>query len=132
MDWLITLHSIWRWGVLLTGIGAVLLGILAATGTRPWDGINDRLGFFFTLAMDIQFLIGIVLWLTQGRWSGGDSFLSWLHPLLMLAAVALAHVGRARSERPKEGKARGMQAALLYGASLLVVLTAIPAYAWPL
>jgi hypothetical protein len=132
MEWLVTVHSVWRWAVLLAAVGALVLAAMAATGSRPWDGNADRTSFFFMLAMDIQFVIGAVLWIVQGRWNGADTFLSWVHPLAMIAAVALAHVGRARADRASEDKAKGMQAALFFGLSLVIVIVAIPFAAWPL
>ena len=132
MEWLVTVHSIWRWAVLLAGIGALALAVMSATGSRPWDGAANRASFFFTLAMDVQFLIGAVLWIVQGRWSGADSFLSWVHPIAMIGAVALSHVGRARADRTQGDSAKGRQAALFFGLSLTVALVAIPLAAWPL
>ena len=50
----------------------------------------------------------------------------------MLGAVALAHVGRARIEAARESRERGARALFFFGASLLVILIAVPLYAWPL
>ena len=132
MEWLVTVHSVWRWAVLLAALGALVLAAMSATGSRPWDGNADRASFFFTLAMDIQLVIGAVLWIAQGRWNGADILLSWVHPLAMIGAVALAHVGRARADRASADKEKGMQAALFFGLSLLIVIVAIPFAAWPL
>ena len=125
-------HSIFRWVVLLTAIGAVALSALAASGSRPWDALSDRFSLFFTIAMDIQLLIGLVLWVVEQRWSISDTFLTWLHPLLMIAAVGLAHVGRVRADRSEGDRQRGTVASLFFGASLIVVVLAIPLSAWPL
>ena len=132
MDWLVSVHSIWRWVVLLAAVGALVLAVMAAAGSRPWDATADRFSFFFTLAMDIQFLIGAVLWLVQGRWSGADTLISWVHPLAMIAAVALAHVGRVRTDRAAGDRNKGRQAALFFGLSLVVVVIAIPLASWPI
>jgi hypothetical protein len=132
MEWLVTFHSIWRWVVLLVALGAIVLAVMSAMGSRPWDGTSDRLSLFFTIVMDIQFLVGAILWIAQNRWDGADPFLSFVHPLLMAAAVALAHVGRARADRAQGDKAKGTQASIFFGASLVVVLLAIPLAAWPL
>lgn len=129
---ILNFHTIFRWAVLLTAIAAVVLAVLSATGSRPWDEVSDRLSLAFTIAMGIQFLIGIALWVAEERWSINDTFLTWAHPVLMTAAVALAHVGRARAEKAVGDKARGTTAALFFGASLLIVLLAIPLNAWPL
>ncbi|HYO48824.1 MAG TPA: hypothetical protein VEW94_03140 [Chloroflexia bacterium] len=132
MDWLIEVHSVFRWVVLLVAVGAIILAVLSALGRREWDGISDRTAFFFTLAMDLQLLIGLVLWLVESRWSSSDTALTWLHPLAMIAAVGLAHVGRVRSDKATASADRGRQAAIFFAASLLVVIIAIPLYSWPL
>jgi hypothetical protein len=131
MELIVTLHNIWRWVVLLVGLGATALAVMSATGARPWDGVSDRLSFFFTLAMDIQLLIGVVVWIGQQRWDGSDTFLSYIHPLLMLAAVALAHVGRARSDRADGSRTKGQQASIFFIVSFIVIVVAIPIAHWP-
>lgn len=132
MEWLATIHSIWRWVVLLVAVGALAFAVMSAMGSRPWDAISDRLSLFFTLAMDIQFLIGAVLWIGQSRWSGANPFISYFHPIAMIAAIALAHVGRVRADRATTDRDKGRQAALFFGLSLVVVLLTIPVAAWPL
>lgn len=132
MELVVTLHDIFRWVVLLVGLGAIVLSVMSATGARPWDGLSDRLSFFFTLAMDIQFLIGAVLWIGQQRWDGANKFLSFIHPLVMIVAVVLAHVGRSRSDSAAEPRAKGQQAAIFFILSFVVILVAIPIAAWPL
>lgn len=131
-EFLINFHSIFRWVVLLAAVGAIALAVMSATGSRPWDALSDRVSLAFTIAMDIQLLIGLVLWVVEQRWSISDAPLTWAHPLLMIAAVGLAHVGRERADKAQGDKQRGRTAALFFGASLLVVLIAIPLYAWSL
>jgi hypothetical protein len=130
MEMLVEIHSVLRWVVLVVGVGALVLAGLAATGTRPWDRVADRAAFFFPLAMDVQALVGIVLWVLGQRWT--TVYLGWIHPLAMIAALGLAHAGRARSERADASRDRGRQAVIFFGASLVVVLLAIPLYSWPL
>lgn len=130
MGWVVTLHSVWRWVVLLLGVGAIVLALMSAARSRPWDALSDRLSFFFTLSMDIQLLIGIVVWVMQSRWNS-DLAIGYLHPLAMLAAVGLAHIGRVRAERMASDADKGKQTALFFIASLVVVLIAIPLSSWP-
>ena len=131
MDILVDIHSVFRWVVLIVALVAIAFAVLAAAGSRPWDRLAERLSFFFPLAMDIQAAIGLVVWVLGSRWSG-DTFLGWIHPGLMLAAVGLAHVGHARSDRAEGSKAKGLQAAIFFDLSLLLVLLAIPVASWPL
>ena len=100
------------------------------TGNRPWDALADRLALFFTISLDIQVLIGLVVWVTQQRWSG-DLFLGYIHPLAMLAAVALAHIGRTRADRASDSREKGRFATLFFVGSFVVILLAIPLGSWP-
>ncbi|MEO8284871.1 MAG: hypothetical protein ABI670_00345 [Chloroflexota bacterium] len=131
MEWLVNVHSVWRWVVLLLALGAIVLALLSAYGGRPWDSLSDRLSLFFTISMDIQLLIGAAVWVTESRWTG-DVVLAWIHPLAMIVAVALAHIGRSRSDRASGDANKGRQAALFFIVSLLVVLIAIPLGSWPI
>ena len=131
MEWVVTVHSYWRWVVLLVGLAAIVLAVMAMTGRRPWDGLSDRLSLFFTITMDIQLLIGIVVWISEQKWSG-DVMLGFVHPLAMIGAVALAHIGRARSDRERDDRQKGRQAALFFVASFVVILVAIPLGSWPI
>lgn len=129
---LVNVHDVFRWVVLAAAVFALALSVMAATGNRPWDALSDRASLIFTITMDIQLLIGLVLWVVEQRWTVADANITWLHPLAMIVAVALAHVGRARSDRAETSRLKGLTATQFFLASLVVVLIAIPLYAWPL
>src|SRR5689334_10675655 len=130
MEWIVTLHSYWRWIVLLAALAAIILALLVSSGSRPWAGAADRAALVFTIAMDVQLLIGVIVWVVEQRWTG-DVVLGWLHPIAMLGAVALAHIGRVRADRATTDRDRGRQAALFFVVSLVVILIAIPLASWP-
>jgi hypothetical protein len=58
----LALHSWLRWVVLLLGILAVVRGIAGASGRRRWTPADERAGLFFTIALDVQLLIGLLLY----------------------------------------------------------------------
>lgn len=130
-EFLVTVHSIFRWVVLLTAALAIAVAVMSATGTRRWGVLGDRSSLIFTIAMDIQFLIGLLVWVLERRWEA-DVALGWFHPLAMLGAVALAHVGRTRADRNATSTDKGRQAAIFFTASLVVILIAIPIGSWPI
>jgi hypothetical protein len=131
MEILVTIHDIWRYAVLIAAVGALALSLMAYLASREWDALTDRFSLFFTIAMDIQVLIGILVWVTDER-ARSDTFLAWIHPGLMLLAAGLAHAGRVFSERLQGSKAKGGTAAAMFAGSLLLVLLAIPLSSWPL
>ncbi len=137
---LLSLHSIVRWVVVIAGVIAVVQALRGLLGRRQWTRLDDRLGLAFTSALDTQLLLGVLLYVVSpliqavfadfGAAMGvtAQRFFAMEHALLMIVAVVLAHVGRARIRRAPDDESRYRQAALFFGLALLVILVAIP---WP-
>jgi hypothetical protein len=49
--------------------------------------------------MDIQLILGLVLWVMQQRWTGVLPLSSWEHPFTMIVGVVLAHMTWTRIKR---------------------------------
>ena len=137
---LLSSHSILRWVVLLAALGAVGLGIAGWRG-RPW-GSHDRIvGRAFVGALDLQILIGLVLYVGLSPIVGAafsnigeamrDRMLRFFlveHLIGMIVAAALAHVGAVRIKKASDDRQRHRTAAVFFGLSLVVILLSIP---WP-
>lgn len=124
---MVLVHSLMRWVVLLAAIAAAV-GYGRARGRSGFDGLTERLGTLYAATIGIQLLLGVVLWVIEGRWSGGNVFLSFIHPVMMLAATAIASAGVARARR-NHSATTGLIAVL---ASVVIVVLAVPSTAWPL
>jgi hypothetical protein len=135
---LVILHSWLRWIVLLTGLAAA--GRSLTAGGRSWTSSDDTVAKWFTITFDIQFLIGLILYvflspLTQSAFAdfGGamrDSTLRFWgveHLAGMVVASALAHVGRAKIRKAPENRKHRM-AAIFFTLALVAILLSIP---WP-
>jgi hypothetical protein len=122
------------------GILAVARPLLGWLGRQAWSKLDDRLGLAFTGLMDLQLLVGLILYVglspvVQEAFSDlgaamavpAQRFFAVEHIFYMVIAVVLAHVGRAVSRRAAEA-AKHKRAALWYGLSLVAILIAIP---WP-
>lgn len=122
MRFLIEMHSGWRWIVLLSALAAIVVGFRGRReGAEP-----NWAGRVFPIAADIQVLVGLILWSGEELWTGAHPFFSFVHPVLMLGAVALAHVG---SRRESKSVAAGLGTGagpVFYIASLVVMAIAIP------
>jgi len=137
---LLIAHSFVRWLVVAAALAATLKAVAGWLGKGTWTRLDDRLGLIFTIVMDVQVLIGILLYiisplihsaLTSPSSALADPslrFFGLFHELLMLVAVALAHMGRALSRKKQEDVSKFRTAAIFYILSILVVLVAIP---WP-
>lgn len=137
----LTVHSLLRWVVLLTAVVALARAVSGWTGRRAWTPSDERAGKLFTISFDIQFLIGLILYVALSPWTTGafDDFGAamrnsvarfWAveHIFGMFVALALAHIGRARARRSTDSVAKHRTSAIFYGLSLAVMLITIP---WP-
>ena len=58
----IFLHSLVRWAVLATGVFAAIRGISGWRSGRPWTLADQRAAGWFTSALDLQMLLGLLLY----------------------------------------------------------------------
>jgi hypothetical protein len=137
----LSLHSILRWVVLILGLIAVIRALIGWLGSSQWETIDDRLGLAFTTSMDLQLLLGLLLYfvlspLTRGAFQNFGAAMSnanlrfWAveHFVVMIVAVILAHIGRSQSRKAEEPTAKHKRAAIFFGLALIAVLVAVP---WP-
>jgi hypothetical protein len=133
-------HSWIRWLVLATGFIAVLGGVIGVSRQGQWTPADDRAGFWFTTALDLQMLLGLILYfflspITSAAMADFGAVMPnapmrfWAveHPFGVIAGVVLAHIGRARQRRLPADR-RHKSTAIFFGLALLVILASIP---WP-
>ena len=137
----VVLHSLLRWAVLAFGLLAAARALQGWFGPRPWTSLDDRAGKYFVIALDLQTLVGLVLYgglspITRAAFADmalamKDTLLRFYaveHVSMMLVGLALVHVGRVRSRKAPTDAARHRAAAIFFVLGLLVILAAIP---WP-
>ena len=136
----VALHSLIRWLVILTGLAAAGRGV-AGWNKRSWTSGDDRAGMLFIAALDIQLLLGLLLYLVLSptvsnafRNIGAamkDPLLRFFlveHAVGMLIAIVLAHIGRVRTKKATPDDAKQRAAGVFYGLALILILLSIP---WP-
>jgi len=135
------IHSLLRWVVLVSGLLVFARGLMGAQSRRPWTPGDDRAGRVFVSTLDLQFLLGLALyvWLSPttsvamqdfGGAMGNPILRFWAveHVTGMLVALVLAHIGRVRIRKATESAKRHKLAAVFAGLALLAILATIP---WP-
>ncbi|RIK44109.1 MAG: hypothetical protein DCC55_03590 [Chloroflexi bacterium] len=95
-------HSDWRWIVILVGAALLIKYLAGLLANSRWSRIDHLLGLGFTIAVDIQLLLGLVLWIMGQHWRGADPLRSWEHPVTMILAIAIAHITSTRVKRASE------------------------------
>jgi hypothetical protein len=132
-------HSWLRYVVLGLGLLLLVSAVVTLRG-GAWKASHERTHVAFLAALDTQLLLGLVLFLALSPIASAAladlaramklaelRFFGVEHPLTMLVAVVVAHVGRARSKRAAApAKAR----TVLWTQLLWLLLTGI-AIPWP-
>jgi hypothetical protein len=121
---------------------AVARAVSGVSTRRPWTPVDERAGLWLTAGLDLQMLLGLVLYLflspvTKSAFvdmaaamrEAPIRFFAVEHPVGMIVAIALAHVGRVRVRKASDSESRHKQALVFFGLSLLVMLLSIP---WPI
>lgn len=136
---LIIVHSLLRWAVVLLGLWAVLSSLSAVLSGKSYTASNNRTGLFYMISCDIQLLIGLLLYFSNG-WFGKlqqfsqykadpySRFFALEHLSMMLLAWLLVHLGRVFIKKAGTDTARHRRTLIYYGISLLLIFAAIP---WP-
>ena len=128
---LLQLHGLWRWVLLIVALVTTVKALLGWLSKQSWDKADNQLGMAYTMILDLQFLLGLLLWLVgpinlgllaQGAMSNAyPRFILVEHPLMILIALVLAHVGRALTRKGTEPPKQHRTAFIFYGLSLLFV-----------
>ena len=134
-------HSWLRWLVLLAALVAVVRAIGGVITRRPWTPVDDRSGLWLTASLDLQMLLGLVLFLFLSPVTRSGfvdvaaamkvpdvRFFLADHPVGMIIAIALAHVGRVRIRKAGDSESRHKRAVIFFGLALAMLLLSIP---WP-
>jgi hypothetical protein len=120
---LLGFHGLFRWVVLAAAIAAIFVAFSGWSGTKPPSTNLRRFSVIFVIAMDIELLVGLLLYFGASAELRG-AFLA--HIASMLLAVVCAHVGGALSRKGRTDLMKYRGAAIAFTISLLVMLAGIP------
>lgn len=132
-------HNLFRWLVLIVLVFAVISAIAGRAGKKEW-GKKDRItGLILTIFMDIQFLIGIILYafvspLTKAAFADFGAamknsalrFYAVEHIMLMVIALILVHIGSSKTKKARTSAQKYTAAAIWYGIALVLIIAGIP------
>lgn len=138
---LLIAHSWVRWVVLLAALVALARSVPGWSGKRPWTPADDTAGRIFAGALDLQVVIGLLLYfvfspllatirqhLSQAM--SDDAMRYWLveHPFGVIVALVLAHIGRVRIRKATDPARKHRLAVIFFGLALVALAASVP---WP-
>lgn len=132
------IHSYWAYIVVIVLVIAVVNAFIGLFKNKEFLSTDFRLGLFTLIVSHIQFLIGVILYLSQGRYSNMAEvmkikearLLALEHPVMMILAIVFITIGWSKHKKKKADKAKFKTFAIFYGFALLFVLSKIPWNNW--
>jgi len=132
-------HNLFRWLVLISAIVAIAFAFTGWLGKKEWKKRDNLAGLLLTIFIDIQFLVGIILYafvspITKAAFADFGAamkndilrFYAVEHIVIMIVALVVIHIGRSRSKKAATPVKQHMAAAIFYTIGLLLILSAIP------
>ncbi len=118
-DMLVYIHSAMRWLILslaLFGTARSFVSMLSVSAR--FSKLDLGVSRAYTALLDLQLLIGILLVLAVLTL---EQSVPWLHPLAMIPAVVLAHLGRRFASQP-DRKRHQVQLGIYLGSFILIAI----------
>lgn len=138
-DIVLSLHNLVRWLVLAAAIFAVMRAISGWVGRSVWTASSTVPGRVFTISLDVQFLLGILLYavlspVTRQAFADMASamgqreirFFVAEHTAFMVLALVVAHVGKVMAPKAATDTLKYRRAAIWYGVATLLILAGMP------
>ena len=135
----LTIHNTVRWVILIAGAIAVIRAYMGWFGKRDWTETDRKIGLLFTISIDVQLLLGLLLFIflspiTKAAFSAfgavmGDAglrFFTLEHTFYMLLAVVFAHLGSILPKKVEDVVAKHRRAAIWFTLALLIILLGMP------
>ncbi|MBV8900509.1 MAG: hypothetical protein JOY92_10425 [Verrucomicrobia bacterium] len=131
-------HNLWRWIVLLGVVAATLVSLRGWVGGKRRSLVNDRVTTVAVVVMDVQLLLGLVLYvglspLSRAMLAAPGAamqsrevrFFGMEHPFLMILATLAVHAGKSRARR-QEARSGFRTGTVWYALSLVLILAGTP------
>ncbi|MER3457965.1 MAG: hypothetical protein C4309_04395 [Chloroflexota bacterium] len=130
MGFVLMLHSLVRWVIVIVAVIALVRLALGWVRGNAFGRLDRGLVSGFAGLMDLQALLGLIYLF----WSGlsGDGFPAYriLHAFIMIAAVAVAHLGARSSGSGDVVRYRNALLSIVAALALIVVGVAILPQGW--
>jgi uncharacterized membrane protein YphA (DoxX/SURF4 family) len=139
MNYVLPLHSILRWAVLILGIWVIISAVTGLLHKRNYTNTDNKANLFFMISCDIQLLAGLLLYFSSWFEYVKDNtaevmknaslrFFAIEHFIMMLIAWLLVHIGRSMVKRSDNDRQKHKRGLIYFGIAMLLILAMIP---WP-
>ncbi len=141
-DTMLKIHSLLRWAIVLAGLWAIIRALKGVSGKTPYTGADNKAGLFFMIFLDIQLLIGLVMYFVTSDLglkafmdnggavmsNKGLRFFAVEHALAAIVAIALVHIGRAKVKKATLDAQKHKTSLIFFAIALIILALRVP---WP-
>jgi hypothetical protein len=118
---LLTIHSFVRWLILsLALFGAARSFVSALSVSGRFTRLDVGVSLAFAGVLDFQFLVGVLLVLGAANL---QTTIPWIHPIIMLPAIIVAHLSRRFAAQPD--RQRHQRQLAIYLGSLALIASGL-------
>ena len=138
-SFVLAVHNVLRWVAIILAIVALLRAYRGWLGRQEWTATDRKIGVFFASAMDVQLLLGLVLYIvlsptTRAAFSDFGAamripdmrFFALEHILYMVVAIVFVHIGTAMARKATQAVDKHRQAAIWFSLAGLALLLGMP------
>lgn len=119
-------HGGWHYLTSMAMVAATTIMVITWLSGRTWRKLEQRAGTIAVVLVDIQLLLGLILWGVGANMGivGANRERTIEHPIVMLLAIAILHIGWIWTRRA-DGSVRPRTGALTFIVSGLLVLAGL-------
>ncbi len=114
-------HDGWRYIVLVLLILAIVKYLIGWLGNGRWSRFDDILNRITPISVDIQWLLGLIIWIVNTWWDNGDRARAWEHPITMTLALVAVHLLAMRVKRADTDKGKFISGFIAYLVTLIII-----------
>lgn len=132
-------HHYLSWLVLLAAIWALYRAWTGYIGKKRWQKADNTAGLVFTILIDIQLLLGLILYLflsplTQAAFADFGAamknsmlrFYAVEHILMMIIGLVLIHIGRSKAKKATSDISKHKITAIWFTIGFILIVSRVP------
>ena len=135
---LLTLHSLFRWLVLISLVMAIYRAYKGWRNKKPFTGLDNTLRIATVTIAHIQLLLGLSLYIIspvvryflnyfkQAVHEREIRFFGMEHITMMLVGIIIITIGSVKAKRKNTDKEKFKTAAIWFTVALLIILSSVP------
>ena len=124
-EFLVMAHSGWRYLVVLALVVVLVKYLIGLLGKGKWTSLDTTLAKVTNIVIEVQWLLGLIVWIAGSWWSNDLRGLAWEHPITMTVAVAAMSILSRRALRAPTDAGKFSGSILAYVVTAILVILGI-------